>query len=323
MDSLKLLLAIGILSMVFTLVSLGCVAWANSGSRNLSLAMATLSAAMLLFVIQLAFELRASEDTDFISVELTIDRAVPAIRQWVYTTGGWRIHAETEASDWLKANTPDLFNTDTEKVNNDLAMFSLVSYLASNQYDWQLKKTQFKGSTVGTLTTYHRQSSPDECTTFSQEQLNVILLKAGNVFSGSPLRLIAGSLCLPPKTTLNISSAELVLSNPFVSISFAIEPSGSVDYSNPGAIVTEVPQLPVGRGVRQIGIGENDDGGHGFNRDARRLDHDPEAVIRGCRRKHGQGRFTVTAMNGHGEIGLFRLCRHSRRWPAALDVDDD
>ena len=86
-----------------------------------------------------------------------------------------------------------------------------MSYLASNHNDWQLKKTKFKGSTTGTLTTYQKQSKPDDCTIFSKEKLNTILLNAGNVFADSPLNLIAGPICLPPNTTLDISSTELVV----------------------------------------------------------------------------------------------------------------
>jgi hypothetical protein len=244
MDNLKILLVVGILAMVFTLLSLGSVVWANAGSRNLTLAAAALTSAILFFVIQLAFELRGSEDTDFISVELTIDRAKPEIRQWKYPTHtNWRIHAEIEASDWLKTHMPDLFNTDREKVHNNLVIFSLVSYLASTQYDWQLKSTKFKGSTTGTLTTYQKQSKPHECAIFSQEILDAHLIQAGNAYAGAPLKLVAGPICFPPKTTLVISATDLVLKNPFGSISFTLEPSGSISYMKPGT-GGEVPQLP-------------------------------------------------------------------------------
>lgn len=253
MDNLKILLVVGIIAMIVALVSLGYVVWANAGSRNLTLAAAALISAMLFFVIQLTFELHKSEETDFISVELTIDRAKPEIRQWLYTMDmGWRIHAETDASGWLNGHTPDLFNTDRDKVNNHLIIFSLISYLTSTQYDWQLKRIQFKGSSTGTITTYQRQSLPHECTNFSRETLDAHLTKAGNVYAGAPLRLMGDSICLPPDATIYISATELILENPFGKISFTLVPSRSIHFIKPGGttLTGEPSQLPDNGGAQ-------------------------------------------------------------------------
>jgi hypothetical protein len=69
------------LSLIIGGVSLVGLAWAvivvvreNLGSRNLALGTGTLFAAMLLFIVQLWFELRPTTTYDFISTDLTLDR---------------------------------------------------------------------------------------------------------------------------------------------------------------------------------------------------------------------------------------------------------
>lgn len=56
-------------------------AWFSPGSKTIAIATATLFGAALLFGFQLVFELRSSEERGFISVEYTIDRSAPRIRQ--------------------------------------------------------------------------------------------------------------------------------------------------------------------------------------------------------------------------------------------------
>jgi hypothetical protein len=83
-DSLRIALWAGFAGLPLAVVSLGYFAWQSIVSRNLALATATLVAATMLFIVQLFFELRADESTDFITAEYTIDRAKPEIRQWIY-----------------------------------------------------------------------------------------------------------------------------------------------------------------------------------------------------------------------------------------------
>ena len=139
MDVVKIALIVSIVALVVGLVTAIVVAVENAGSRNLALAVGALGAAMILFLIQLPFELQRSISRDRISTELTIDRAKPSIRQWIYSVNaGWRINAETGASAWLATNNPAAFDQDRDRVTSDLTLFSLVSFLAYNEFDWQL-----------------------------------------------------------------------------------------------------------------------------------------------------------------------------------------
>ena len=230
--------------MVIGVISAGVFVWHNP-SRNLALATGAIGAAIILFAIQLSFELRGSESTEFITLEFTIDRDEPKIRQWIYARGGWRIHSEIQASKWLADNNPDLFADDPKKVTSDLAVFSLISYLTTAQYDWQLKEQSFSGPTMGTITTYQRVSKSHECTTLQEQDLRDRLSQAANAFARAKLWLVAGPLCLPPNTDLIVTPTSLTLRNMFCAISFNFELASAVSYVKPGT-GGEVPLLENG-----------------------------------------------------------------------------
>src|ERR1700730_7468224 len=183
-DSLRLALYVGLAALGLMFVSLGYFAWQNTGSRNLALATATLAAAGILFVVQLRFELRANEQTEFITMEYTIDRAKPEIRQWAYSLSeGVRPGMEIAASKTFADAHAGQFNGDGEKFTRDMVIFSLLSYLGVEQTDWQMRRTQFVGQSMGTLTLGLSASAPDECTEVTKNQLRDMLLAAGNVFA--------------------------------------------------------------------------------------------------------------------------------------------
>lgn len=246
MDTFKILLIFGLMAMVIAVISVGVFVWHNPGSRNLALATGTIGAALILFAIQLPFELRGSESTDFITAEFTIDRVKPQIRQWTYALDtGWRILSEIQASNWLADNNPDLFADDRKKVTSDLAVFSLISYLTTAQYDWQLKKQSFSGPSMGTITTYQRVSKSHECTELQEQDLRDRLSQADNAFAKAKLWLVAGPLCLPPNTNLTVTPTSLTLRNLFCVISFNFELVSAVSYVEPGTR-GEVPVLENG-----------------------------------------------------------------------------
>ena len=257
MDALKILLIVGVATLVIAAISIAMFAWASPGSRNVALATGTLGAAIILLFVQLSFELRGSEYNEFISVEFTIDHLKPEIRQWVYpSTVGWRISSEIGASKWLSDNKPDLFAKEPEKVTKDLAVFSLITYLATSQYDWQLKKLSFSGQSIGTITTFERVSKPHECTVLQEKDLRDQLSRASNAFAQAKLWLVGGPLCLPPKTSLILSPTRLRLENMFYVITFDFEPANAVFYVKPGT-GGETPSLPNGKPqfeTRIIGI---------------------------------------------------------------------
>lgn len=112
MDIVKFALIINIAAIVVSLVTAGVVAWTNAGSRNLALAVGTFVAAVFLFLIQLPFELQRSVVRDWLSTSITIDRAKPEIRQWVYSS-------PPGASSWLASNNPAAFSGDRERSSSE------------------------------------------------------------------------------------------------------------------------------------------------------------------------------------------------------------
>ena len=88
------------------------LAWSSPASKTLAISAATLLGAAVLFTLQLVFELRPTEDVDFLSVELTIDRGKPLIRQWRYSPENVsaRLEYEHQVSGWLATNRPAAFD---------------------------------------------------------------------------------------------------------------------------------------------------------------------------------------------------------------------
>ena len=74
--------------------------------------------------------------------------------------------------------------------------------------------------------------------------------------------------------------------------------------------------------VRQVGVGEEVDGGAVLERDARCLDRRVEALRRSRRRDDRDGALAVAPEEHHQQVGLLGLRRHPRRGAGALDVED-
>ena len=235
MDFVRAALVSNLFSIVVVLLTAGILAWNNASSRNIALATGTLAAAVLLFLIQIGFELRVTNERHFVTAELTIDHSEPSIRQWDYAgTTSWRISREVEASKWLGSHKPNIFSENPEKVTTDLVLFSLVSQLASTGYDWQIHKATFTGKSAGIVMTWQRMSQPSECTNVDETQLRRLLERTGNIYAEAPLHVIGGNLCLPPKTSISLTEVKLEITNPFVQLVFLLQPSGAVSYMKPG-----------------------------------------------------------------------------------------
>ena len=82
--TLRIALWVGVAAFAVAAVSLTYLLTQNSGSRNIALATGALAGGAILLWVQLGFELRANESTDFITAGFTIDPAKPEIRQWKY-----------------------------------------------------------------------------------------------------------------------------------------------------------------------------------------------------------------------------------------------
>ena len=297
-DVLKLSLWVGLGAIAVALVCLVAVAWANSGSRNLALVTSTLVAVLLLFATQLLFELRERSVADFFTAEFTIDRKSPQIRQWSYPVSGakgsgWRIHRELAASAFLAKSDSARFDGDRERLTSDMVLFSLVSYLGVEQSDWQLKRTVFQGPSVGTVISTQPVSRPEECTNLSAERLQELLAAAGNAFAKADIMVMAGRLCLPPRTVLSISQTGLRIATPYCTVSFNLEPSGSVSYWKPGT-GGEIPQLDNGESqleTRLTGIRALVEFSwiRAQSRDMQKYEEWSDRVIQGARLWFGQG----------------------------------
>ena len=246
-DGLKISLFVGLVAIAIGVLCLSAVAWANAGSRNMVLATGTLGAAILLFIIQLPFELRERRISDFATSEFTIDRAKPEIRQWSYPSNvSWRISAEVGASSWLAQTNRVAFDGDRERLTLDMILFSLIQYFVVEQSDWQLKRVIFRGTSVGTLTTQHRISKESDCTLITEQEIRKQLSQVGNVFSGAPIMMVQNGFCLPPNATMKLENQSLEVHTPFCRIIFSLQPSGSVLYMKPGT-GGQVPLLPTGQ----------------------------------------------------------------------------
>jgi hypothetical protein len=204
-----------------------------------------LAAAIIVLCIQLFFELHAEKSTDFITAEYTIDRAKPEIRQWKYDNGQ-RLIRDLDGSRAFAAVHPGQFDGDREKLTQDMVIFSLLAYLGVEQFDWQMKRTQFVGQSTGTITLTAPGSKPDECTLVTKDQLRTMLLNVGNSFADGNMFFGQQFLSLPPRSTLQVTAAGVTLTNPFCELSFALEPSGGVRY---GRLATDEKPLTTAAAV--------------------------------------------------------------------------
>ena len=154
---------------------------------------------------------------------------------------GQRLHMEVDASRKLAAAQ---FGGDGEKLTHDMVIFSLLAYLGVEQFDWQIKRVQFVSKSMGTLT--YTAPGSDECTKVTKDQLQTMLVGAGNAFAEGNMFFGPQALCLPPHSTIRVKPDAVILTNPFCEISFVLEPSHAVSTVKPGTHGMEQPTLPSG-----------------------------------------------------------------------------
>jgi len=255
-DDVRTSLIIGSIAAVIALVCAAYIAWENTGSRNVVLAASTFWGAAIFLGLNLFLDLRTKDNKDFITAEITVDRVKPQIRQWNYGSAPpQRLIRETTASDRYFAGRPGPFIGDRDKLVHDLIVFSLISYLATEQRDWQSRPVYFTGS-MGIVTTSSLVSKPEECTIYTDARLRNALLDANNDFANVPMPFRGPVLCVPPNSIIEARSNSLKIVTPFCSISFALESSGAVFYYEPGNSLNQ-PKLADGEPAlesRQTGI---------------------------------------------------------------------
>lgn len=241
-DYVEVALVANVFAVVVASVTAIIVAFNNAGSKNMPLAAAALVGVTIGYLIQLPFELSRSTTRETIGADFVIDRVRPVLRQWVYPNGaGWRIGTEVGASNWLTASDPHAFDqlSQRDKAAKDMVVFSLLSFLTHEEYDWQLERKSY-----GTLQTTQAVSKPGECTVYNESDLREKLREANNVFANGPIQVVTGTLCLPPKTTLEVSADTLTLQNQFCRIAFKAEHPAHAILNVDPQTRTDVPFSP-------------------------------------------------------------------------------
>jgi hypothetical protein len=236
----------------FTLVGFFFLAWVvseNGTSRNLALGIATLFASALFLAIQFYFELRGSESNDVATAELVVDRAMPRVGEWKYDLSQTtRFRMESEANKLFAVENPGQFNGDREKLTSDMILFSIIAFLANEEFDWQINKVRFRGR-GSTITRVAGGSKPEDCTPIGKKEIQASLSKVGNYFANANMFFGDRKLCLPPGATLSVTQEAVVLKTPFCEISFTLESGGAVAFINPDTRSASA-QLPNGAGAQ-------------------------------------------------------------------------
>lgn len=254
---MKTLLLLNSAALAIAGVTALIVAWANRGSSNVVLAVGALIGATALYGVQLSFELRRSAFQDQVSADLTIDREERWIRQWKYSDGmSARVGIEVPLGRWLAQESPQALEGDRTRITRDFALRSLLTFFASAEFDWQLKRTVFVGSSSGTLTFTNTVSTAADSTLIAPGILQQQLQATGNLFGGAPLAITGEYLRIPPNSVVDVTADTLTIRNPICEVRFHIQVPDSISYMQPHT-GGEVPTLKSGEAryeTRLVGI---------------------------------------------------------------------
>ena len=233
MDVVKTSLIVGGVALVIFAVSLGVVVWNNIQSRNVALAAGGVAAAIVLLSTQVWYELRQETRREYIGVEYVVDRRDLSVSQWRpkdtetanrYPSSAARQLVESRASEALASNAPSELRSGN--IASDMLYFSLLSYLAQSQLDWQLEVWPLGLRARSIQLAF--PSAPAQCTPLPREKLESLRTPR---FAAVPL--LRGPFddrrCLPPKTSVGFDSrGVLVLENPFCRIEVSSTPGSSI-----------------------------------------------------------------------------------------------
>jgi hypothetical protein len=238
--SMATAIAVLIFAGLLVILASSFVIWQNRGSINLVLAYSTLCGTAFFFAIQLFFQLQGqTTDTSVFIAEYTIDRGAPAVYRASPRMGPvatMRQVGESAASTWLAKTSPFQFkdsNSDS-RLGTDLAIFSLVYFIGTQELDWQQRKIVFRGSR-GTATAIQPTSESSDRTILTERDIASLLSKCGNIFAGASLLPIS-KLYLPPHSHLAITRDTVSIANPICEISFHAQ-FPSEDYSQGSNLV--------------------------------------------------------------------------------------
>ena len=238
---------IGILCLLVFFLSAG-------GSRGAWTALAAVVRAAGALTINLMFDFQGgSKEIATITAEYTFDHSIPQIRQWLYARSqGNRYAIEVFANVQTLEDDLHTFHHDVEKITKDMFLFSLVAYMETTQSDWQQRQESYKTSN-GTITQLRNESNladPNECTPLTQDDIRLLLNRAGNTFANVNLSRIIHTthICLPPRSAFRVDESSLVIETPFCTATFVIqEPFLEMTTTYPGSNSADIVLLPDGK----------------------------------------------------------------------------
>jgi hypothetical protein len=131
---------IGGFSLAITVTCALYIVWVNGGSRNLALGLGALAGAFVIFVLQIAFELKGTTTSSDFVVEFVVDyqqknvRSAVAYNRSIMVASSYsNVFVEGEASKVIAAAAPPLTKGDAPKITRDLGIVSIISYLLNEQ----------------------------------------------------------------------------------------------------------------------------------------------------------------------------------------------
>lgn len=233
---MKIAIWVGGISAAVALACFACVVWSNGSSRNLVLSAGALAGTVMLTLVQLPFELTQKTTEESFAIKILLDRSLPTI--WILNKGSSggsvRINAKDGPGAFIGKTNPQLFGMNWEKLARELTILSILGYIFSEKFDWQMKKATWVDER-GTLESLIISTSrPDECTLISRDKIVDELIRSGNPFAGAAKKFLDDrQICLPPNSQVEISNGTLNLTNPFCQISFTFDLQASVMNTSP------------------------------------------------------------------------------------------
>ena len=262
-DPVKYALWVGGAGLLIVFVCGAYLVWANAGSRNLALGLGAVLGACVIFIVQILFELKPTSTVADFASDYTIDyqeKTVRNTKSYISPSYGFvsmrNGFLEQSASHILAQSNPALTKDDAPRIARELSILTIISVLLNEQPDWQLDSAVYR-TTLGTMTTWHQLSKPNECTEITIDGVQRKLKAAGNMFAGSISDGVSKFFCLPPNTLFDVSQKAVILEGLICNISFTLnEPFASMSTIDPNemakalatgtAIKASVPQLPDG-----------------------------------------------------------------------------
>src|SRR5207248_512713 len=103
-----------------------------------------------------------------------------------------------------------------------------LNFLGRYEQDWH---GQAKYGLVGHMYVRKIPEAAD-CAFVTKENLKIQLANSANLFAEGPLFIAAEKICLPPKSTIEVSAGGLTIRNPICQISFSMDAYGFMGFND-------------------------------------------------------------------------------------------